>query len=123
MNPSISRNRRAKAAQARESGNGEHSQSHHDTNVGNIERQWSMIGGSALAICGLMRGTFSGMALAAIGGALVWRGYSGHCEMYHLLGYSSTEESSSGSKQDQGNESGHRVENQNLHGQESHAGG
>jgi len=49
----------------------------------------SMIGGTVLAAYGLLRGSFSGLALAAIGGALIWRGHTGHCEMYHMLGHSS----------------------------------
>ena len=36
-----------------------------------------------------------GLALAAIGGALIWRGHTGHCEMYHMLGHSSAGESQS----------------------------
>jgi len=62
---------------------------HGQINVGEFERQMSMIGGTVLAAYGLLRGSFSGLALAAIGGALIWRGHTGHCEMYHMLGHSS----------------------------------
>jgi uncharacterized membrane protein len=67
---------------------------HANINVGEAERQLSMIGGSVLAVCGLLRGSMSGLALAAIGGALIWRGHTGHCEAYHMLGHSSAEGSS-----------------------------
>jgi hypothetical protein len=128
MNPSIARNRRAKAAQSRVSGsedrNGRHSrqQSSHQQNVGDNEREWSMIGGSVLAVCGLLRGSISGLALAAVGGALIWRGHTGHCEMYHMLGYDSTEDSFAGNKANNGGTVDH-AEHQNLHDEESHAGG
>ena len=58
-------------------------------NVGEFERHASMIGGTALAIFGLLNRSLAGLALAAIGGALVWRGHTGHCDMYEQLGYSS----------------------------------
>lgn len=64
---------------------------HGTINVGEFERQISMIGGTLLAGYGLLRGRLSGLALAAIGGALIWRGHTGHCEMYHMLGHSSAE--------------------------------
>ena len=50
-----------------------------------------MIGGTALAVYGLLRPSLSGLALAAIGGALIWRGHTGHCDVYQKLGYSSAE--------------------------------
>jgi hypothetical protein len=128
MNPSIARNRRAKAAQSRESGTEDGNEKHsrqqncHEKNVGDIEREWSMIGGSVLAACGLMRGNLSGLALAAVGGALIWRGHTGHCEMYNMLGYNSTADSFAANKANRGGTADH-AEHQNLHDQESHAGG
>lgn len=93
MNPNISRRRHAKAAQAREqrasSGNAHRGQL--QTNVGEIERQASLLGGTVLAVCGLLRGSLSGLSLAALGGALIWRGYTGHCEMYRVLRHSSAD--------------------------------
>jgi uncharacterized membrane protein len=59
---------------------------HH--NVGDSERVLSVAAGTALALMGLMRGRLSGLALAAMGGSLVWRGYSGHCYCYDALGIS-----------------------------------
>jgi uncharacterized membrane protein len=92
MNPNISRLRHAKAAQARhanQSGNGH--VGHSAINVGASERQASLIGGTVLAVCGLLRGSFSGLGLVAIGAALFYRGYSGHCQMYHLLDHSTAD--------------------------------
>src|ERR1044071_550082 len=92
MNPAIARKRHAKAASMQEHHNGDRrQQAEHRTNVGENERQISMIGGGVLAAYGLLRGSLSGLALAALGGALLWRGYTGHCEMYHALGYSTAE--------------------------------
>jgi uncharacterized membrane protein len=48
----------------------------------------SALGGAALAVTGLMRGTGGGLALAALGGGLMYRGLTGHCPMYGSLGIS-----------------------------------
>lgn len=60
------------------------------TNVGEIERWASGIGGGALAVYGVSRllsgGSLSGAVLALVGGALVYRGATGHCNMYEALG-------------------------------------
>jgi uncharacterized membrane protein len=61
-------------------------------NVGQMERQASLIGGGLLTAYGLTRGSLSGLALAALGGALVWRGYTGHCQMHHMLGHTTADE-------------------------------
>ena len=50
-----------------------------------------MIGGSILAVCGLLRGSLSGLALAAVGGALIYRGHTGHCQLYAALGQNTAE--------------------------------
>lgn len=55
-------------------------------NVGNWERVGSVIGGSLLAMYGLSRGRASGLILGALGGALVYRGATGHCHGYEALG-------------------------------------
>ena len=60
-------------------------------NVGEIERWASALGGAALALYGLTRGTKGGIALALAGGALVYRGVSGHCDVYALSGISTAE--------------------------------
>jgi uncharacterized membrane protein len=55
-------------------------------NVGNRERMLSALGGAALGLYGLGRLRLGGLVLAALGGALVYRGLSGHCRMYGALG-------------------------------------
>jgi uncharacterized membrane protein len=55
-------------------------------NVGQTERWASAIGGGALALYGLTRGTMGGVALALIGGSLIYRGASGHCTLYQATG-------------------------------------
>ena len=59
-------------------------------NVNEAERHLSLIGGSALVLCGLLRGSASGLVLAAVGGGLIYRGATGHCHVYEALDVSST---------------------------------
>lgn len=54
-------------------------------NVGQTERWASAIGGGALALYGLTRGSLGGVALALIGGSLVYRGATGHCNVYDAM--------------------------------------
>ena len=61
-------------------------------NIGKTERWASSIGGGALAVYGLTRGSLGGIALALLGGALINRGVSGHCAVYDAMGHSSAEE-------------------------------
>jgi uncharacterized membrane protein len=63
-------------------------QSGSSVNVGQTERWVSAVGGGALALYGLTRGSLGGIALALVGAALVQRGYSGHCNLYEAMGYS-----------------------------------
>ena len=55
-------------------------------NVGPNERAASTFGGAVLAGLGLGRGGLSGLALAALGAALAYRGTSGHCSVYEAAG-------------------------------------
>ncbi len=57
-----------------------------EQNVGQTERWVSAIGGGALALYGLTRGSLGGVALALVGGGLIYRGTTGHCGMYESLG-------------------------------------
>jgi uncharacterized membrane protein len=57
-----------------------------ETNVGDTERWLSTIGGGALALYGLSRGSMAGLGLALAGGALFYRGATGHCPAYGTLG-------------------------------------
>jgi len=55
-------------------------------NVGTIGRVLSVAAGTALTAAGLRRRSLGGLALAGIGGSLIWRGISGQCSMYRALG-------------------------------------
>jgi uncharacterized membrane protein len=60
-------------------------------NVGETERWASAIGGGALALYGLTRGNFAGVALALVGASLVYRGTTGHCYAYDAIGVNTSE--------------------------------
>jgi uncharacterized membrane protein len=55
-------------------------------NVGDTERLISALGGSVLVLAGLSRGKLGGLLLASLGGALVHRGWTGHCHGYEAFG-------------------------------------
>jgi len=55
-------------------------------NISETERWVSTLGGGALALYGLGRGSLPGLGLAAMGAALVYRGVTGHCDIYGMLG-------------------------------------
>jgi uncharacterized membrane protein len=55
-------------------------------NVGDGERMLSALAGAVLGLYGLARIRLSGLVLAGLGGALVYRGLGGHCSLYRLLG-------------------------------------
>lgn len=57
-------------------------------NVGKPERVVSSIGGGVLLLLGLARRSLPGLALAALGGSLLYRGLTGHCGLYQRLGRS-----------------------------------
>jgi uncharacterized membrane protein len=61
-----------------------------EVNVGEIERWASSIGGGALALYGITRlishGSVGGAVLALVGGSLIYRGATGHCNMYEAMG-------------------------------------
>jgi hypothetical protein len=50
--------------------------------MGTYERWATVLGGSVLAVYGLTRGSWGGLALAALGGLFVQRGLSGACGSY-----------------------------------------
>jgi uncharacterized membrane protein len=62
--------------------------SNENTNVSNPERWASVVAGSAMAAYGLAKRSATGLAIAGLGGALVWRGASGVCAIYKTLGFS-----------------------------------
>lgn len=55
-------------------------------NVGEVERTASKIGGGVLLAAGLMKGGLKGLLMAGLGGALLYRGSTGHCPVYEALG-------------------------------------
>lgn len=55
-------------------------------NVGSNERLISSLAGGALALVGLSRMSAGGFGLAAVGGALLYRGLTGHCHLYGAMG-------------------------------------
>ena len=63
-------------------------------NVGQVERWASAIGGGALALYGVTRGSLGGIALALVGAALVQRGVTGHCNLYEAMNFSTAGDAS-----------------------------
>ena len=55
-------------------------------NVGQSERLVSLLGGGLLTWYGLSRRSTGGMALAILGGGLLYRGATGHCTAYATMG-------------------------------------
>jgi uncharacterized membrane protein len=62
-----------------------------ETNVSDTERWISLIGGTSLAAWGLARHNKGGLGLTALGGYLLWRGATGHCDMYQAFGINTSE--------------------------------
>jgi len=58
------------------------------TNVGDVERLMSGLGAAALIAAGVKRGRWDGVAMVLLGGALAYRGITGHCHGYEALGVS-----------------------------------
>lgn len=59
-------------------------------NVGDGERVVSVVAGGALLLYGLARGAVGGLALAALGAGLAYRGLVGHSILYRRLGIDRT---------------------------------
>lgn len=67
-----------------------------DINVGDGERILSALGGAVLALYGLRRRSPAGFALALLGGGLVYRGVTGHCNVFEALGVNTAQDSGPG---------------------------
>ncbi len=65
------------------------SETNNSINVASVERWASAIGGGALAAYGLKQRSPVGLLLTALGAGLLYRGVSGHCELYSALGINS----------------------------------
>lgn len=61
------------------------------TNVGDVERVASALAGAACVTWGLRRRSLGGLLVAAAGGELLYRGFSGHCRFYQWLGKSTVD--------------------------------
>jgi len=61
-------------------------------NVGTNERTVSVAAGAILGLLGLSRGSLPGLLIAGVGGALAYRGVTGHCPMYQALDIDTTAE-------------------------------
>jgi len=59
---------------------------HSDRNLSDVERWASVAAGSALAIYGLSRLKSTGWLYAGIGGLLLRRGVTAHCDLYEAVG-------------------------------------
>jgi uncharacterized membrane protein len=60
-------------------------------NISESERWGSMAVGALMLLAGLSRGRGSGLLLGLAGGALLYRGYTGHCHAYEALGVNTAE--------------------------------
>lgn len=61
-------------------------------NVGGLERALSVIAGTSLALFGLKRRSWGGLGLASLGGALLFRGSTGFCNVYQALGINTADD-------------------------------
>lgn len=61
-------------------------------NVGAVERALSAYVGGSLVTWGLSRRSLPGLLVAAAGGALIYRGATGHCRLYDALGMSTADQ-------------------------------
>lgn len=62
------------------------------TNVGTNERMLSLFAGSAITLLGLRGRSNFGALLAVAGGAMIYRGSTGHCAMYSAMGTNTAKE-------------------------------
>jgi uncharacterized membrane protein len=65
-------------------------------NVAAPERLASVVGGGTLIAYGLSQRSWPGLGLAALGGALIYRGATGHCDLYQTLGINTARKGRSG---------------------------
>ena len=75
-------------------------------NVGRQERNWSIIGGAAILGASLAGRGLTRILGALLGGSLIYRGVSGHCHTYEMLGVNRTSETDRAGVPDQ---AGHKV--------------
>lgn len=86
MPKSTGRKRRKREAERQEQAQNANQEVQGPQNVGEIERLFSSLLGGLMLIGGLSRRSVPGLALAARGAALLYRGTTGHCQVYESLG-------------------------------------
>lgn len=59
-------------------------------NVGDNERLWSMALGGAMVLLGVSRGRLLGLLATAAGASMLYRGMTGHCQLYQALDVDTT---------------------------------
>jgi len=67
-------------------------------NVNNIERAVSTVAGGALLAYGLNHGGWGGALVSALGGAMLFRGATGHCHLYDAIGVNTAAEIPEGTR-------------------------
>lgn len=65
-------------------------------NIGKNDRLASIVGGAALALFGLSKRGIGGTLVAFVGGTLIYRGMTGHCDVCQMLGKTQNEETVGG---------------------------
>ncbi len=65
-------------------------------NIGKKDRLASIVGGGALAFFGLSKRSVGGTLTALLGGTLIYRGLTGHCDVCELMGKTQNEETFGG---------------------------
>jgi uncharacterized membrane protein len=76
-------NRRRQSQRAQQPGQAEQEQQ--PINVGGTERAVSVAAGAILALTGISRRSLPGLLIAGVGGAMIYRGSTGHCPVYEAL--------------------------------------
>lgn len=84
-----------RARQGQPSQGGQQQQEEDGVNVSRGERATSIAAGSVLALLGLGRRGLPGLLAAGVGGALLYRGSTGHCPAYAALGMNTAQDDAS----------------------------
>ena len=89
-------------------------------NMGRTERWLSMVAGGALAAYALKRRLVPGGTAALAGAALLYRGATGHCDLYQALGVNRADRRGIGTRADQGSDTRQQLGgNAGIHVEES----
>lgn len=91
INQAVLEQRHASESQLSQQRRGMGSKAKRVKNVGAGEQQISLLSGAILAGLGLARGGMSGLLIAGLGGALAYRGVTGHCSLYEAMGVNTSD--------------------------------